>query len=228
MPEEVNRIAADHLADLCLCPTRSAVGNLETEGRGAVARFVGDVMLDSLLEVRERVGNAAVSRLGLEPGGYYFATVHRAENTDAPRRLAGILEGFARLTRPVVFAVHPRTQEAMDRLGVAELVNVVRTDPLGYLDTLALVSGARKVLTDSGGLQKEAWFLGVPCVTLRDETEWTETVRSGGNRLSGASASGIFRLAEEWDPGRLVPDLERYGGGEACERIVTALSELFG
>ncbi|MHC4472682.1 MAG: non-hydrolyzing UDP-N-acetylglucosamine 2-epimerase [Planctomycetota bacterium] len=226
MPEEVNRIAADHLADLCLCPTPTAMENLEREGLSESARLVGDVMLDACLEARDRAGTQALDRLGVAPGEYYFATVHRAENTDQPLRLMQILEGMKKLSLPVVFPVHPRTRAQIERLGLETPPSVIRTGPLGYLDTISLVAGARKVLTDSGGLQKEAWFLGVPCVTLRDETEWKETIEAGGNRLSGATADSIVRTAEEWDPGPLAPDLAPYGGGGACDRIVTELTEI--
>lgn len=226
MPEEVNRIATDHLSDLCLCPTRNAMTHLEAEGIGGRARLVGDVMLDWCLAAADRSERGVLERLGLKRGEYYFATVHRAANTDDVARFLSILSAFSRLSHPVVFPVHPRSKAMISGLGEEIVSNVIAIPPSGYFATIALVMGARKVLTDSGGLQKEAFFLGTPCVTLRDRTEWTETVEAGRNRVVGADREAIVESAEEWEPDPTPPDLDLYGGGKACERIVAELATL--
>jgi UDP-N-acetylglucosamine 2-epimerase len=226
VPAEANRIAVDHLSDLCLCPTGTAMENLAAEGITGRARLVGDVMLDWCLHASERVEPGIPEKLGLTPGEYYFGTIHRAKNTNDVARFLSILSAFGRLSLPVVFPVHPRSQKMMDGFGEEIVKNVIAIPPAGHLTAIALVKGARKVLTDSGGLQKEAFFLGVPCVTLRDRTEWTETVDAGRNRVVGADREAIVTAAEEWDPGPGTPDLDLYGGGEACDRIVTEIDTL--
>ncbi|MEN8149470.1 MAG: UDP-N-acetylglucosamine 2-epimerase (non-hydrolyzing) [Planctomycetota bacterium] len=224
MPEEVNRVATDHLSDLCLCPTENARKNLEAEGIGDRARLVGDVMLDGCLAAAGRAERGVLDGLELEPGGYYFATVHRASNTDDVASFLSILSAFGRLRHPVVFPAHPRSRAMLG----GPVGNVIVIPPAGYFATIALVMNARKVLTDSGGLQKEAFFLGTPCVTLRDTTEWTETVDAGRNRVVGADPDAIVAAAEEWEPDAESADLELYGGGKACERIVGELATLLG
>jgi UDP-GlcNAc3NAcA epimerase len=228
MPEEVNRIAADHLSDLCLCPTATAVSNLEREGLADRARLTGDVMLDACLDAVERAGDEAVRRHGLTPGEYCFATVHRAENTDRTTRFLAILDGLGSIPLPIAFPVHPRTRAVLDKLEVELPENVTALPPTSYLETLSLAAHARKVITDSGGLQKEAYFLKVPCVTLREETEWTETVDAGWNVLVGADAKRIREAAFYWDPPEKAPDLSAYGGGQACDRIAAEIAKLLG
>lgn len=228
MPEEVNRIAADHLADLDLAPTAAAMENLAAEGLRERAVLTGDVMLDACLTARGRARPGALGRHGLEPGRYAFATVHRAENTDRPSRLEGIAAGLARVGLPVLLPLHPRTRLALARHGIALPRNVVATAPLGYAETLALLDAAALVLTDSGGLQKEAWFLGTPCVTLREETEWPETLEGGWNRLAGTDPERIEAAAAAARSPTGERDLGRYGGGRAAERIVAALAERVG
>ena len=195
MPEEINRIVADRLADLLFCPTVTAVANLRAEGITEGVYQTGDVMLDA---TRFFAGQAATHAplSALTPhaaGTYALATIHRAENTDDPIRLAGLFEGLGRLDRPVVLPLHPRTRA---RLGdVAVPPNVELRPPVGYLEMLTLVQHAHTVLTDSGGLQKEAYWLGVPCITLRAETEWVETLGGGWNRLAGADPDAIAEAA---------------------------------
>lgn len=225
MPEEVNRIAADHLADLCLCPTETAMEQLRSEGIGDRARLVGDVMLDGCLEARERARIGLLDELGLAPRRYHLATVHRAENTDAPDRLFGILEGLGKLSLPVVVPVHPRTSRAMAKLNARWPENVRAVEPVSYLENIALVSNATSVITDSGGLQKEAYFLGVRCVTLRDETEWRETVDAGWNVLTQVKPDAIVDAVERQQAPVAPPDLDLFGGGKACDRVVDALAE---
>ena len=178
MPEEINRVLTDHAADLLLAPTPAAVENLRREGLPeARVRWVGDVMYDAALHFGRLADHAstALESLGLEPCGYVLATVHRAENTDDPARLEAVFEGLFRVAAelPVVLPLHPRTRKALERLGWLERAReqLRLIEPVGYLDMVALEKNARLIATDSGGVQKEAYFFGVPCVTLRDETE---------------------------------------------------------
>jgi len=229
MPEEVNRVVTDHLSALLLCPSEVAASNLADEGIRAGVHVVGDVMADVLLDVAARVRetSAVLTRLGLEEGGYALATVHRAENTDAPERLQAIVDALASLPFPVVFPVHPRTRGALARLPRAPGARLRRIDPVGYGDMVRLLADARVTLTDSGGLQKEAYWLGVPCVTLRDETEWVETVASGWNRLVGADRDRIVAAASA--AARPVERPLLYGGdGAAAARVVARLEDATG
>jgi UDP-N-acetylglucosamine 2-epimerase len=224
MPEEINRVVADHVSDLLLCPTDTAVANLAREGVTKGVRMVGDVMFDAFLQNRDVAAKSSgiVAELGLEPKGYVLMTVHRAENVDDPARLRAILKGAGEAGREVVFPVHPRTAAALSSNGVSPGPNVRLIDPVGYLEMLALEDCAAVIATDSGGVQKEAYFGGVPCVTLRDTTEWTETVAAGWNQLVGTDSDRIaaaIRNARAADPSR-----DLFGDGHAAERIVDALS----
>lgn len=226
MPEEVNRIAADHISALLLCPTPSAAQTLADEKVRGRVEVVGDVMLDACLSVAE-AGRAAdvPGRLGLSRGGYYASTLHRQENTDDPARLAAIVSTLDSLDLPVVLPCHPRTRQALARCGMAKPRGGLRlVDPLAYSEMMGLVADARGLLTDSGGLQKEAYFLGVPCVTLRDETEWTETVASGWNRLAGADPERIRDAVRLLRAPGAKPDLAFYGSGQAAERVASLVS----
>jgi UDP-GlcNAc3NAcA epimerase len=234
MPEEANRLVADHLSDLLFAPTPESIKNLANEGLGARAHQVGDVMLDAMrafapvaLE-RSRV----LERLDLEPGGYLVATLHRAENTP-PDRLGALLAAIAAVgspARPVILPLHPRTAHAMQGadLALPQGGGLRTVEPLGYLDMISLTARARIVLTDSGGLQKEAYFLGRPCVTLRGETEWVETVTGGGNMIAGTDAGEIRKAVAAWDASlaRAEPDFaagvrDAFGDGAASAKIVT-------
>ena len=228
MPEEINRVVADHVADLLFCPTDCAVRNLSAEGIVNGVHRVGDVMLDALRE-RLAVGlptERVLGRLGLESGRYVLATVHRAENTDDPARLRGILGALASMEEPVLVPLHPRTRAAAERSGLdlagSQHVRVV--EPLGFSEMLAAEQHARVVVTDSGGVQKEACWLGVPCVTVRDETEWVETVESGWNVLAGTDPCAVVR-AVRWarPPEERTPLPER----SASEQICTILEACF-
>lgn len=186
MPEELNRIVTDHLSTLHLCPTATAIANLAAEGVAKGVHHVGDVMYDATVFALEKaeIGSTILTELQLQPKQYALATVHRAENTDDPKRLREVVQFLLEQSRgrTVVLPLHPRTRGAAARLGVSlEGLRVI--DPVGYLDMAKLLHHATEVYTDSGGLQKEAYFHRVPCVTLRDETEWTETVTNGWNRL---------------------------------------------
>lgn len=223
MPEEVNRVVADHLSTLLLCPSDVAVRNLAAEGVTKGVHDVGDVMADALFDAAARADASDVlARHGLTPRGYCLATVHRADNTDDPARLAAILAAFADLARPILFPIHPRTRKAVAAAGLTLPGNVIACDPLGYLDLVRALRDADLTLTDSGGLQKEACWLRVPCVTLRDETEWVETVELGWNRLAGADRQRI--VAAIAAAGRPSDSELPYGGdGRASARIAALL-----
>ena len=200
MPEEVNRVLTDHVSDMLFCPTQTAVKNLAREGLTEGVHLVGDVMHEALLWAAERARTQSVilDRLVLMKKGFLLATVHRAENTDDPVRLRAIVEALVSLDDPIVFPIHPRTRKALDRLEFPTLPSRVKViEPVGYLDMVHLEQSARTIMTDSGGIQKEAYWLGVPCVTLRDETEWVETVESGWNVLVGADTERIVGAAKE-------------------------------
>lgn len=228
MPEEINRVVTDHLSALCLAPTKIAVQHLAAEGITAGVHLVGDVMYDSIRIFREQVGThapAVLDRLGLAPRAFVFVTVHRAENTDDRQRWHGILDGLRRVAAtigPVLWAVHPRARRLLEG---ASLPGVQLTEPLSYLETQVLVGHARVVLTDSGGLQKEAAFHGTPCVTLREETEWVELIDCGVNQLAGSDPARIATLAAaaRW-PGAGLP-AGLYGDGHSAELVARHLRD---
>lgn len=228
MAEETNRVIADRISNVRFCPTTAAVENLAREGiREGVFR-VGDVMYDVSLHYRQlaRTQSEILGRLSLAPKSFILATVHRAENTDNAERLAGIVEGLSTVARRwrVVLAIHPRTRKCLAQHGLEKrLGNVQMIDPVSYLDMIRLEEAARVICTDSGGVQKEAYFFRVPCVTLRDETEWIETVQSGWNRLVGAEPERIAAAAE-CDVVPAAQEDSFYGDGRACNRIVEILN----
>ncbi len=235
MPEEINRILADRLSDWLFCPTTAAVRNLSGEGLRKNVRLVGDVMYDVFLTHRkEAKGRSRILKtLDLRPRRYGLATVHRQENTDDPAKLADIILSLGRVAQsrfPVVFPLHPRTRRAMRGItsSVSAGLGLLLVDPLPYFDMLALLDGARLVLTDSGGLQKEAAFAGVPCVTLRRETEWTETVRAGRNRLAGTAPARVAAAVSRALRANRLPPLRLYGRGDAADRIVRILAREIG
>ena len=227
MPEERNRIVADHLADLSLAPTSAAMDNLAREGLGELSELVGDVMVDTFDWALPRAAGH-LPQLAAELPGYVLVTLHRAENVDDPARLAAIFE-MLDLDRPVIFPIHPRTREAMARAGLAAPHNVRPIDPVGYLAMVALESRAAAIATDSGGVQKEAYLAGVPCLTLRGETEWVETVEAGWNRVIGSDPIALrAALADSTFMDRHRPRPSLFGDGQAAERIVGALERLDG
>jgi UDP-GlcNAc3NAcA epimerase len=214
MPEEINRVVTDHLSTLHFCPTTTAIANLAAEGVVKGVHHVGDVMYDATLFALERAEStsAILADLRLEPGQYALATVHRAENTDDPQLLRGVVLFLLEQSRgrPIVLPLHPRTRDAASRMGVSlEGLRVI--EPVGYLDMAKLLHHATEVYTDSGGLQKEAYFHRVPCTTLRDETEWTETIENGWNRLW----KGPARVSRS--------EIDEYGDGQAAFKIVKLL-----
>ena len=222
MPEEVNRVLTDHVSSLLFCPTQAAVQNLANEGITEGVHHVGDVMYDAAIAFGEIARNRSsiLEQLGLKPKGYYLATVHRAENTDDRQRLAGILDGLNRLANgiPVILPLHPRTGNCIKAYGLEEIAGGLRLiEPVSLLDMVRLEQGARLILTDSGGVQKEACFHGVPCVTLREETEWVETVAAGWNQVVGHRPEGIVAAAAAATPsGRI----REYGDGNASGKIL--------
>lgn len=224
MPEEINRVLTDHISDLLLCPSAAAIENLATEGVTRPSHLVGDVMLDVLDRARTRHHGAPdpVEQMGMTPGRYLLATVHRSENTDHPNRLLGIIEALNAVGEPIVFPTHPRAAKALAAQGRKLSSNVHLVPPLDYFAMVHLTQSARMVLTDSGGLQKEAYWLGTPCITLRDETEWTETVSAGWNRLTGANADRIIEAVRTFSPPSARPSL--YGDGKVAARCVELLS----
>jgi UDP-GlcNAc3NAcA epimerase len=229
MPEELNRVVVDHLSSLLLTPSLAAGENLKAEGMTPV--FVGDVMYDVVKAVAPE-GEAAAQvlrRFGVSPGGYVLATVHRAGNTDDASALEAALRILAALEVPVVFPVHPRTRKAIADAGLDPWLSrgcVRAVKPLSYLETMALGRSARRVFTDSGGLQKEAFYLGVPCTTLRTETEWVETVDLGWNVVVGTDVEkAVSTLALPPPP---PPETSPFGDGTAGERIAASITRWLG
>jgi UDP-N-acetylglucosamine 2-epimerase len=225
MPEEINRVLTDHVSDLLFCPTETAVRNLAREGITEGVHNVGDVMYDAVLHnigIAEQRSHI-LKRLGIEPKAYLLATVHRPQNTDRVENLRSILSAFDALDEVIVFPAHPRTSEAIERLGYPLRSHVKLIEPVSYLDMLVLEKNARLILTDSGGVQKEAYFFGVPCVTLREETEWVETVEAGWNVVVGADTARIVQVVRSFATPTTRPIL--YGDGQAAVRCVASLSE---
>jgi UDP-N-acetylglucosamine 2-epimerase (non-hydrolysing) len=227
MPEEINRVLTDHVSDVLLAPSDAAVSNLASEGLTERVVKTGDVMVDALELVHRRVSERSpiLDELGYSEGAYILLTVHRAENTDDRSRLESIVAGIERVSKPVVFPCHPRTK---DRLQEAKLWNRVSDachviDPVGYPEFLRLLGGAARIVTDSGGVQKEAFVLDTPCVTLRDETEWVETVEAGWNILVGADSEAMHRALDRRF--ELTGKPQPYGDGNAAEAIVRALEK---
>jgi len=222
MPEEVNRVLVDRVSSLLFAPSQTAVSNLKNEGISEGVHEVGDVMLDANLRLgpiaRER--SQALELAGVEAGGYALVTVHREANTREPA-LGRIVESLNALEEPVVFPLHPRTAGAIESHGLQLAGHVHPRPPAGYLDFAALASQARVILTDSGGVQKEAYWYEVPCVTLRENTEWVETVEAGWNRLAGTDPDAIAAAAREARPGPEHPPL--YGDGHAADLIADVI-----
>jgi len=224
MPEEINRVLTDRCADLLFCPTLSAVENLQAEGIREGIHNVGDVMLDTLRRFlpRAKETSGVLTRLSLEASSYVLVTLHRPANVDDLHHLAAILSALSRLEERIVFPVHPRTRGSLTELGCTPAPNLTLIDPVGYLDMLLLEMNARRIVTDSGGVQKEAYILGVPCVTCRPETEWTETVETGWNVLAGSNPDRIVDAVLRQPPRGERPPL--FGDGRAAEHIAELLA----
>ena len=226
MPEEINRVLTDHLSNWLFCPTETAVKNLTAEGITEGVYKNGDVMFDAFLynlELAKEKSNI-IQTLELTSKSYILCTIHRAENTDDPARLTQILKAISQIPLPVVLPLHPRTRKIAQQLGLNSLLEQVKViEPVGYLDMITLEAHALKLVTDSGGVQKEAYFAGVPCITMRDETEWVETVEAGWNRLTGADEEKILEAVETFTPPKDHPDI--FGDGHAAEQFVTVLEQ---
>lgn len=223
MPEEHNRVLTDHAADLCLAPTQVAMEHLATEGLASRSVLVGDVMTDVLYRIRDNnAGVVPTLPSGVELGDYYVSTIHRPDNTDSPERLGAILSGLAQLDRPVLLAAHPRLVQLAKQHGISLDQGTIRpVEPMAYPQLVAAVQNSAGVVTDSGGLQKEAFLLRVPCTTIRPETEWVETVQLGWNVLVSDDLSVLASVVERATP---VPtDAQPYGDGHAAERVVDEL-----
>jgi UDP-N-acetylglucosamine 2-epimerase (non-hydrolysing)/UDP-GlcNAc3NAcA epimerase len=227
MPEELNRVLVDHASRLLLCPSQVAVDNLRSEHVSGAVELVGDVMVDvaSTIQPRARTRLDLLSARGVEPGAYVLVTAHRAGNVDVPARLEALVEILLAIPYPVVFPVHPRTRARLRDAGLDERLErsdrMILTPPLGYIELTALLCNARAAVTDSGGLQKEAYLAGVKCVTLRPSTEWTETVDVGWNELVDLDRDSALAALER-DPPAERPQL--YGDGHAGERVLSALT----
>ncbi|PDV99939.1 non-hydrolyzing UDP-N-acetylglucosamine 2-epimerase [Candidatus Chloroploca asiatica] len=229
MPEEHNRILTDHCADLLFCPTQTAVDNLAREGITQGVHLVGDTMYDAVLQFGElaRHRSRILETLDLTPKQYLLATAHRPYNTDNPENLRSIISAFVTCGETVIFPVHPRTQARMVEADVMEMLKdspqVRLIEPVGYLDMLMLEQNARMILTDSGGMQKEAYFFAVPCVTLRPETEWVETVEAGWNVVVGAHTEKVLEALTRSLPAEY--SFGYYGAGNASRKIMETLED---
>lgn len=227
MPEEINRVLTDHISEWLFCPTDTAVHNLAQEGIKQGVYQIGDVMYDAFLYNQELAHQKSkiLETLGLQAKKYILCTIHRAENTDDPSRLKAILTALAQVQKPVVLPLHPRTRKIIGEQGLEDLLggNVQVIEPVGYLDMIALEVNTWKLVTDSGGVQKEAYFANVPCITMRDETEWIETVNVGWNRLTGAATERILSAVETFIPPVEHPPI--FGDGHAAEQFASFLDQ---
>jgi UDP-GlcNAc3NAcA epimerase len=228
MPEEINRVLTDHVSQFLFCPAQAAVENLTKEGIINGVYVVGDVMYDAILKygaVAEAKSNI-LSSLNLKPSKYLLVTVHRQSNVDDPNRIPAILETLSQLGETVVFPAHPRAMRMIESLGLRVGENVKIVEPVGYLDMLRLERNARIILTDSGGVQKEAYWMGVPCVTLREETEWVETVQTGWNVVAGVDGERIINAVHDFPVPASRPNL--FGDGNAGRKILQHLETELG
>lgn len=226
MPEEINRLVADQLSSAYFCVSQTAVKQLAREGITENVFWVGDVMLDANLANRPlaRQKSTVLSTLGLDSGSFGLVTVHRAANTDDPARLTNIVTALSQVDETVVFPVHPRTRGALEKLDVQFADNVRVIEPVGYYDMMMLEENARIIATDSGGVQREAYFMKKPCITLRDETEWTETVHVGWNKLVGVDVDAILHEWKTFSPPAEQPPI--FGDGKAGEKIAQQLDSI--
>ncbi len=224
MPEEINRVVTDRLSRVCCCPSESARAQLAAEGITRGVEVVGDVMLDALLDASDRIGDdrRPLQLWGVTSGAYVLATVHRAANTDDPSRLAAIVQAFSAMQEMILCPLHPRTVHALAQQRLSLPSNVRVVPPLSYLDMVRAMRYARCILTDSGGVQKEAYWLGIPCITLREETEWTETVTSGWNALVDVDPRRIAAAVRAAAPAATVR--HAYGTRGAAQRVVDAIA----
>lgn len=229
MPEEINRILTDHCSDILFCPTKNAVENLKNEGITENVYLTGDVMVDSLLynrDIAEKKSNI-LFELGLKSKQYLVATIHRASNTDSENNLKNIVDAFSELNETIVFPLHPRTKKFLKIYGLYDKLksSVILTEPLGFFEFIKLMNHAKMVLTDSGGIQKEAYVLQVPCITLRENTEWVETVEDKWNLLVGTNKERIVEMTKEFRP-LIETHKNRFGTGDASKNLVSIIDSL--
>jgi UDP-N-acetylglucosamine 2-epimerase (non-hydrolysing) len=228
MPEETNRVLTDNASDILFAPSESAVETLKKEGITKGVHFAGDVMYDAILWARDvaREESEILNGLSIQADKFILSTVHRAANTDDRNTLESIIDGLSNAPLPVVLPLHPRTEERLEEYGLRgwAIDELEVIDPIGYIDFVRLVNDAERVATDSGGVQKEAFYLGTPCVTMREETEWRETTECGWNRLVGSDSAKIRDAlkANDWPESK--PDL--YGNGQASRRVIEVLESL--
>lgn len=227
MPEEINRLVADRLADLHFCVSQAAVQNLAAEGLTNSVHWVGDVMLDALLAAQPlaRAKSKILADLHLEPKNYALATLHRAMNTDQPERLRQIVAAFNQVAETVILPVHPRTRKALANLDLHLADHLHLIEPVGYFEMLTLEENARLIATDSGGVQREAYYLGIPCLTLRDESEWGATITTGWNKLVGADQQAILENWFNFQPPTEHPPI--YGAGTAAQHLTEIITATF-
>lgn len=223
MPEEINRVLTDHISNLLLCPSQTAVNHLADEGITTGVHLVGDVMFEALTFAVEKAKNKSniLNKLKIKEKEFFLATIHRAENTDNPTRLQDIFAAFDAIKEPIVLPLHPRTRKVLKTINYSPPSHVCLIEPLGYLDMVMLEKSAKMILTDSGGIQKEAYWLKVPCITLRDETEWVETVKEGWNILVGANTSLILDSVYGFSLPSTHPML--YGDTQTVKRCISFL-----
>jgi UDP-N-acetylglucosamine 2-epimerase (non-hydrolysing) len=228
MPEEINRVITDHISNLLFAPTENAARNLKAEGITDGVHVVGDVMVDSIMAnmkiAKDR--STILTTLDVQDKDYLVATVHRQSNTDNIENLTSIIRTLGLSKKRVIFPVHPRTRACLLKSDLWNRLpnNIIATEPLGYLDMLRLMSSAEKIVTDSGGIQKEAYIMRVPCITVRDTTEWMETVEDGWNVLVGTDMDKLSRAIEDFKPAG--PSKQRFGSGKACNKIVDILDRV--
>ncbi len=225
MPEEQNRILTDHISSILFAPTQTAIQNLQNEGITKGVHLVGDVMYDGILHFTEiaKKKSSILTDLGLSPKEFILCTIHRAENTNDEEKLKSIFKGLNSVNEKMVLPLHPRTQKYIQSYGIHIGEHILVIDPLGYLDMVMLESAAGKIVTDSGGIQKEAFFLGVPCITLREETEWVETVENGWNRLVGFDPGKIVAAITGFNP--VSERKDYFGKGNAAAEIVAVICD---
>jgi len=229
MPEEINRILTDHCSDILFCPTQNAVNNLEEEGITKNVYLTGDVMVDSLLLNKEiaEAKSSLLNDLNLKTRDYIVVTIHRASNTDNFENLQNIIEALRELNENIIFPIHPRTEKLLKNYDLYDSLpsSITLVKPLGFLDFIKLMNHAKMILTDSGGVQKEAYILKVPCVTLRENTEWIETIKDGWNVLVGSNKDRIIKTVNGFMPS-VQEHCNRFGDGSASNRIVAAINAL--
>ncbi|QDP39293.1 non-hydrolyzing UDP-N-acetylglucosamine 2-epimerase [Radiobacillus deserti] len=229
MPEEINRLITDHLSQWLFCPSAFAMENLRKEGITKGVYVTGDIMYDAVLHFKDIAlkESTILNDLELSKKDYNLATIHRAENTDDPEKLSSILKALQQLETPTVLPLHPRTKKKIEQFNLTPFLSssILVVEPLNYFDMLAITSQAKLVLTDSGGLQKEAFMLEVPCLTLREETEWTETIKTGWNQLVGTDTKKIIQFATSIRAPKEHPPL--FGTGKAADEIIQILKRCF-